>query len=421
MKKVLKNGLRVITIPLKGTSVATVFVLVKTGSKYEEKSLSGISHFLEHMLFKGTKKRPSPLDVAETLDKVGGVYNAFTGGDYTGYYAKVDASFVSLAIDWVSDIYINSLLPKEEIEKEKGVIKEEINMYYDNPMSYTQILFQKLLYGDQPAGWDVAGTKESVSKIKREDLFQYINSQYVSENTVVIVAGNIRKKEIEDMVSKKFSNIKKGSSIKNIPVIENQKSPQVISFYKETDQTHLCLGARSFNIFHKHRYAQEIVATLLGGMMSSRLFIKVREELGLAYYVKTEVESNPDTGVVVTRIGAENRKTKDAILAVMKEYKRMTKETVSPKELKKAKDYLKGKSAISLESSDALCYFHGVNELLEERSYALEEVFSLIDRVTAKDIKQASREIFRPENINLALVGPQKQSFKKILDSLSTS
>jgi predicted Zn-dependent peptidase len=421
MKKVLKNGLRVITIPLKGTSVATVFVLVKTGSKYEEKSLSGISHFLEHMLFKGTKKRPSPLDVAETLDKVGGVYNAFTGGDYTGYYAKVDASFVSLAIDWVSDIYLNSLLPKEEIEKEKGVIKEEINMYYDNPMSYTQILFQKLLYGDQPAGWDVAGTKESVSKIKREDLFQYINSQYVSENTVVIVAGNIRKKEIEDMVSKKFSNIKKGSSIKNIPVIENQKSPQVISFYKETDQTHLCLGARSFNIFHKHRYAQEIVATLLGGMMSSRLFIKVREELGLAYYVKTEVESNPDTGVVVTRIGAENRKTKDAILAVMKEYKRMTKETVSPKELKKAKDYLKGKSAISLESSDALCYFHGVNELLEERSYALEEVFSLIDRVTAKDIKQASREIFRPENINLALVGPQKQSFKKILDSLSTS
>lgn len=416
-KKILKNGLRLITIPLKGTRVVTVFVLVKTGSKHEEKNISGISHFLEHMLFKKTKKRPSPLKIAESLDKVGGIYNAFTGNDYTGYYAKVNASNTSLAIDWVSDIYLNSLLPEEEIEKEKGVIKEEINMYYDNPMTYSQILFQKLLYGDQPAGWDIAGTKESVSKIKRKDLLSYMQNQYVSESTVVVVAGNIKVKEVEDEVVRAFSKIKRGVAKKSIPVIEKQSIPQADVFYKETDQTHLCLGARSFNIFHEHRYTQEIIATILGGMMSSRLFIKVRDELGLAYYIKTEVEDNPDTGVVVTRAGVDNKKVKDAILAVMKEYKKLTKEVVSSQELKKAKEHLKGKNAILLESSDALAYFHGTSELLEGRVHQLKDIFSFIDKVTSKDIKEAAGIIFKPENINLALVGPfkEKKNFQDLI------
>jgi predicted Zn-dependent peptidase len=415
-KKTLENGLRIITIPLKNTRVATVFVLVKTGSKHEEKNVSGISHFLEHMLFKKTKKRPSPLKIAESLDKVGGIYNAFTGSDYTGYYAKVDVSQISLAIDWVSDIYLNSLLPEEEIEKEKGVIKEEINMYYDNPMSYVQILFQKLLYGDQPAGWDVAGTKETVSAIKRDDLLSYMQSQYVSENTVVVVAGNIQKKTEEEVI-KKFSNIKKGEAKRNVPVFENQKTPQVESFYKETDQTHLCLGVRSFNIFHKHRYTQEVVATILGGMMSSRLFIKIRDELGLAYYVKTSVEDNPDTGVIVTKAGVENKKVEDAIRAIVKEYKRMKEESVSSKELKKAKEYLKGKTAILLESSDALAYFHGVNELLEKKIYDIKDVFSSVDKVNAKDIRDIAKETFKAKNTNLAIVGPigKKRKLKEII------
>jgi predicted Zn-dependent peptidase len=417
-KKIFGNGLRLLTIPLKGTRAVTVFVLVKTGSKCEEKNISGISHFLEHMLFKKTKKRPSPLKIAESLDKVGGVYNAFTGNDYTGYYAKVNASKVSLAIDWVSDIYLNSLLPEEEIEKEKGVIKEEINMYYDNPMTYSQILFQKLLYGDQPAGWDIAGTKESVSKIKRKELLSYMQNQYVSESTVVVVAGNINEKEVEDEVARAFSKIRRGVAKKSVPVVENQKSPQAEVFYKETDQTHLCLGVRSFNIFHKHRYTQEVMSTILGGMMSSRLFIKIRDELGLAYYIKTEVEDNPDTGVVVTRAGVDNKKAKDAISAIMKEYQKITKETVKSPELKKAKEHIKGKTAILLESSDALAYFHGLNELLEDKEYRLKDIFSYIDKVTVKDVREVAQDIFRPENINLALVGPfkAKKDFQEIIE-----
>lgn len=416
-KKTLKNGVRVITIPLKNTRVVTVFVLVKSGAKHEEKRNSGISHFLEHMLFKGTKKQPSPLKVAETLDKVGGVCNAFTGYEYTGYYAKVDVSHLFLAIDWVADIYLNSLLLEEEMEKEKGVIREEINMYYDNPISYSQILFQKLLYGDQPAGWDIAGTKETVTKIKREDIFSYMNTQYVSGSTVVIVAGDINKKEIEAKVNDSFVNIREGVAKKSIPVIENQSKPQVSVAFKKTDQTHLCLGVRSFNIFDKHRYTQEVIATLLGGMMSSRLFVKIRDELGLAYYVKTEVEDNPDTGFLVTRAGVDNKKVKEAIKVILKEYEKMVKENISPSELKKAKEYLKGKMAISLDSSDALAYFHGINELLEEKSYKLKDVFSLIDQVKAKDVREVAKKIFRPKNTNLALVGPFKSenSFRKII------
>ncbi len=392
-------------------------VLVKTGSKYEEKRTSGISHFLEHMFFKETKKRPSPLKISEDLDKIGGIYNAFTGEDYTGYYAKVNASRFSLAVDWVSDIYLNSQLPEREIEKERGVIKEEINMYRDNPMMYCQILFQELLYGDQPAGWDVAGTKESVSSITRKDLLSYMESQYVAENTLVVVAGNLGKKVVEKEVTEAFSTIRTGRGKKSVPVEEKQNRPKVSVFYKETDQTHFCLGARSFNMFHPSRYVQEVMATLLGGMMSSRLFIKIRDEMGLAYYIKTSAEKNPDTGFLVTQAGVDNKKVKQAVEAVVKEYKKIRRQRVSSKELKKTKEHLKGRAAILLESSDALSRFYGISELLEGRTYSLEEVFRFIDKVTANDLQKTAKEVFKPENINLALVGPFKteKPFQKIL------
>ncbi len=416
-KRTLSNGLRVITIPLLNTRVATVLVLVKTGSKYEEKEVSGISHFLEHMLFKKTEKRPSPLKIAEDLDKVGGLYNAFTGEEYTGYYAKVNASKLPLAIDWVSDIYLNSLLPENEVLKEKGVIKEEINMRYDNPMDYSQILFANLLYGDQPAGRDIAGTKESVSNITRDDLFSYMNSQYLAKNTVVVVAGNIDEKKTEEEVVKAFSSIKEGEAKSAYPVIEEQKKPEVLFFNKKTDQTHIVLGVRTFNSSHRYRYTQKIIASILGGMMSSRLFIKIRDELGLAYYIATSAESNPDTGTLMTQAGVDNTKVKDAVEVIVEEYRKMKTEEVSEEELKKAKEHLKGKMAIILEPSDALAYFHGTTEIQEGKTYSLKEVFDNIDKVTSLDILEASKEIFREDNINLSAVGPleDEKEFIEIL------
>jgi predicted Zn-dependent peptidase len=408
--KKLKNNLRILTLPLKSTRVATVFVLVKTGSKYEQKETSGISHFLEHMLFKGTEKRKTPLEVAEELDKVGGVYNAFTGEEYTGYYAKVNVDKFSLALDWVSDIYLNSVLPEKEMEKEKGVIKEEINMYFDNPMAHCELLFQELLYGDQPAGWNIAGTKETVSATTRKDLLSYMNSQYKAENTVVVVAGNINKEKVEEEVAKVFSTAKIGTPKKAHIVIENQKEPAVLNFYKETDQTHLILGARAFNMFSEHRYSQEVLASILGGMMSSRLFSKIREEMGLAYYIKTSVDDNPDTGVLYTRAGVENSKVEDVVKAVMDEYKKITEEKVTEKELTKTKEHIKGKTAISLESSDSLAYFHAVNELLENKTYTPEEIFKSIDNITPEQIQQTAKKIFQPKNLNLVVLGPHKKT-----------
>ncbi len=416
-KQTLETGMDVITAPQKGTKAVVVLVLVKTGSKYEEKETMGISHFLEHMLFKKTEKRPTPLKVAETLDKVGGDYNAFTSEDFTGYYAKVATEKLDLALDWVSDIYLNSLLPEKEIEKEKGVISEEINMRYDNPMTYTQVLWQRLLYGDQPAGWDVAGTKESVASITREDLMDYMSTQYSASNSLVVLAGNVSHKEGRKKIANYFSEIKKEKPKDKPEVTEDQDEPEVEILKRDTDQTHICIGARAFRDMRPERYTQEILATILGGMMSSRLFSKVREELGLAYYIQAAASSNPDTGYLVARAGLDNGNVIEGIKAILGEFKKIREEPASEGELKKAQDYIKGKTALKLESSDSLAFYYGRQALLERDVLTPMELFKRIDRVSVEDIERVSNEIFVPEKLNLALIGPfeDEDRFKKIL------
>ena len=432
-KTTLKNGLRIITVPQKSTETVTVLVLVGTGSKYETRDICGASHFLEHLFFKGTKKRPNSLAVAEPLDKIGGIYNAFTGEEYTGYFAKIENSQIELALDWVSDIYLNSLLPAKEIEKERGVIIEEINMYLDTPMIYIGELWKKILYGDQPAGWEVAGTKESVAKIKRTELLNYMESQYVASNTIICVAGKIIPSQITDRIKKYFSKIKKTKPKFKTPVIdasinsastlssnrrvEKQNKPQFLLFSKETDQAHLALGVRAYNLFHPQRYALELLAVILGGMMSSRLFEEIRTKLGIAYYVRTVVGSDPDTGYLATSAGIDNKNIEKAILTILKEYKKISQRKVPMKELKKAKDNVKGRMALELESSDAQASFYAGQELLEKKTLTPEEIFAKIDKVTVSDIQKVAKDIFRPEKLNLALIGPfkDKEKFQKLL------
>jgi len=395
----------------------TVLVLVKTGSKYETKEINGISHFLEHMYFKGTKKRPSTLAIAETLDKIGGIYNAFTSEEYTGYYAKTDSTQFGIALDWVSDIFLNSTLPSNEIEKEKGVITEEINMRLDHPMTYVHVLWSKLLYGDQPAGWDIIGTKQNISNTTRKNLVDYMNKQYISSNTIVCVAGNIKSDLAIKQVKKYFSRINKGDPIKKQPVIEKQLESDLILQTRKTDQTHLCLGVRAHNLFHTQRYAQKLLAIVLGGMMSSRLFVKIREKLGAAYYISTVSDAGPDTGCLFTQIGVDNKKVEKVILSVLKEYKRISKEKIPASELKKAKDYIKGKATLLLESSDAQASFFANQELLEGKILNLKEIFKEIDKVSSEDILKVAKDIFQSQKLNLALIGPFKNrdKFKKIL------
>jgi len=426
-KITLKNGLRIITVPQQNSQAATILVLVGTGSKYETKETKGISHFLEHLYFKGTKKNPSALAVAEILDKLGGIYNAFTAEEYTGYYAKVAAVHFETALDWVSDIYLNSLLPEKEIKKERGVIIEEINMYSDTPMLYIGELWKNLLYGDQPAGWDIAGTKETVGRIARKQISDYMKSQYVASNTIVCAAGNISS-SVVDQIKNRFSGIRPGKArLKQLVIdaavgqaakaVGRQTKPAVLVFPKNTDQTHLALGVRSFNVFHPQRFSQEILGIILGGMMSSRLFVEIREKLGLAYYVKTEVEGNPDTGFLMTRAGIDNQRVEKAIKAILKEYRKISQRKISLAELKKAKENFKGKLALYLESSDAKTSFYAGQEMLEGKILSPEEVFRRIDKITANDILKVAKEVFKPAGLNLALIGPfeKEEKFQKLL------
>jgi len=417
-KNTLRNGLRIITVPQKNTQAVTILILVGTGSKYEAKKINGISHFLEHMMFKGTKKRPTPIEVAEPLDKVGGIYSAFTGQDFTGYFAKVETSQFELAFDWVSDIFLNSLLPQKEIEKEKKVIIEEINMIYDHPMRYIgDILWLKLLYGNQPAGWDIAGAKESVRGITRNNLINYRQKQYVPSNTILCIAGNFNKQKSKKLIQKYFTKATEGSPSQKPKVIEKQKSPKCLLEYRKTDQSHLYLGVRGYNVFHPQRYTQDILGIILGGMMSSRLFVEVREKLGLAYYVQTEVEANPDTGFFAARAGVDNQRIEKAISAILKEYRKISQKKISKSELKKAKDNLKGKLALLLESSDAKASFYATQEIFEKRILTPKEIFAKIDKITGNDILKVAKDIFRPEKLNLALIGPfrEKDKFEKLL------
>ena len=416
-KTTLKNNLRIISLPQKNAQATTVLILVKTGSKHETKETKGISHFLEHLYFKGTKKRKSSLLVAETLDKLGGVYNAFTSEEYTGYYAKTAYQHFEIALDWVSDIYLNSLLPEKEIEKERKVIIEEINMYLDTPMVYINELWKSLLYGNQPAGWNVAGTKKTVNQIKRDQLIDYMKSQYIASNTIVCLAGNINSVQAIEKTKQIFSKIRTGQPKLKPLVVEKQEKPETAIFFKKTDQTHLSLGVRTFNLFHPQRFSLNILSIILGGMMSSRLFVEVREKLGLAYYVKTDSEADPDSGYLTTRIGTDNQRVDLAVATILKEYRKISEKKISLAELKKAKENFKGKLALSLESSDAKAFFYAGQELLENRILLPEQIFKKIDLISQNDILKTAKEIFKPERLNLALIGPfkDKQKFQKIL------
>ncbi len=418
-KTVLNNGLRIITVPQKNTQALTILVLAGTGSKYEKKEINGISHFLEHLFFKGTKKRPSQLAISETLDRVGGIYNAFTGEEYTGYFAKVSADHFETALDWVSDIFQNSQLPEKELQKEKGVIIEEINMYQDQPMSYVQILWSKLLYGDQPAGWPIAGEKETVAGIERADLLDYMRSQYTAKNTIICVAGRIDEKVAIEKIKKYFSNVREAAPKFKLKVIDYQKNPGILVQHRPTDQTHLCLGVRGYNIFHPQKYAYEILAMILGGsgMMSSRLFEEVRTKLGLVYYISCQASADTDSGCLVTQAGVDNKNVEKAIATILKEYKKISQTKVSADELKKVKDCIKGKTILELEASDAQASFFGLQEVLEKKILTTEEIFKKIDKVGQNDILKVAKDIFRPEKLNLALVGPfkEKEKFQKLL------
>jgi len=416
-KKILPNGLRIITVPMEDNPTVTVLVLVEAGTKYETKNINGISHFLEHMCFKGTKKRPKGIQISRELDGLGAQYNAFTSYEYTGYYAKGQKKNFSRFLDLVSDIYLNSTLPKEEIEKEKGVIIGEIDVNEDNPMSSVEFLFLKLLYGNQPAGWSILGGKKTIKKMKRNNFIDYQKKHYVASGTTVIVTGDVNKREVVREIEKKFINIPTTKKYKKLKVRESQKKPAILIKYKKTDQTHLIFGVRTYGVLHKDIPTLEVLAGILGKGMSSRLFERLRDKMGVGYYIQAGQNTLTDHGLLEISAGVDNKRIKEVTKALLEECQKLVDEKVSEKELKKSKDFLIGNMYLRLELSDSLASFYGDQAVLRKPIKTPSEVEKIIKEITTKDIQQVAKTIFQNKGLNLALIGPfkNKKPFQQIL------
>ncbi len=411
-KITLKNGLRVILAPMKETQTMTVLMMIGTGSRYETRKQNGLSHFLEHMFFKGTKKRPTSLSISEELDAVGGDYNAYTAKDRTGYYAKVDAKHGDIALDVVSDIFLHSKIDQEEIDRERGAILQELAMYEDTPRRKVGDVFEELLYGDTPLGWDIIGTKENIRTFKRADFIKYLDQHYIASNVVIGVAGKFNAEKMKQDITKAFKDIRVGKKYEAKLMKEKQIKPALLVKHKKTDQTQLILGVRAFDFHHPDRYALSVLATILGGNMSSRLFIAVRERKGLAYNVSTFSDTMSDVGYLATQCGVEHKNLEETITTVLEEYKLISQVLVPDKELSKAKEYIKGSAVMHLESSDEVVSYLVDQELTKGKIRLPEEVFAAIDAVTAQDVQRVAQAIFTEKKLNLAIIGPHKQTKK---------
>ena len=405
-KTTLKNGLRILTIPRKDDLATTFLVLVEAGSKYETKEISGLSHFLEHMCFKGTKKRPRAIDIGSEFDDLGAECNAFTTHEYTGYFAKVEAHKLDQALDIVSDLYLNPVFDVAEIEKEKGVVIEELNMYEDLPMKKINDVFIELVYGDQPAGWDIGGTKEVVRSLTKEQITAYRAAHYVPQATVVVVAGAFDEADIIQKIEAAFGGIPTGAKSGKLAVIEAQTAPQVYMKKKAVDQAHVMLGVRAFSAFDDRRFALEVLSDILGGGMSSRLSQKIREEMGAAYSVRAGAELFTDHGFLAVNAGIDQTKLMPVIGAILEEMKKLKDESVPEAELRRAKNHLVGRIILGLEASDELASFYGAQEVVGEPLMSPQELVERLEAVTAEEIRAVAQDIFTDDRLNLAVIGP---------------
>jgi len=415
-KKVFPNGLRLITVPIKNNQTATVMVLVEAGSNYESKEENGISHFLEHVCFKGSEKRTLH-DITYDLDSIGALSNAFTGNEYTGYYAKANSKHLETILDVVSDLYLNPIFPEDEIKKEKGVIIEEINMYEDQPQKNVWNTLEALMYGDQPAGRTILGTKQNIKKVKRSDFVAYHSKHYVASATTVVVAGDVKVETVENLVAGAFRNISTKKPRQKKKVVEQQSKVQFKVKAKKTDQAHIAFGFRSFPLGDERNWATSVLSTILGRGMSSRLFKKMRDELGICYYVGAGDHPSTDHGVFTVYAGVGKKRIEEAVFYIVEELRRLKTEQVADRELRKAKDYSSGQRALHLEASDQWAEWYGFQEIHRENILTPQEVDERIEAVTAEDIQAVAQTLFNESNLNVAIVGEVSKSteIKKLL------
>lgn len=418
----LPNGLRIILIDTKAFPSITTLLLVGTGSRYENEKNNGISHFLEHMFFKGSKNYPSPFDVSSAIEALGGSWNAFTSKDYTGYYIKATNNHFDTVVSILSDILLHPLLDENEITKEKGVISEEINMYEDMPQSRVGEVFENLLYPANPLGFDVIGTKERITSFSRNTFTDYLNAFYHPKNAVLTIAGGLgENRNYQSLIEQAFGSWKAGQSPAFTPIHETQAKPQLLMYEKNTEQAHFCMGFRTFSFAQQQkRYILTVLSTLLGGGASSKLFMEVREKRGLCYYISTGRQHYADCGNVVTQAGVPKDldKLKAALKATYEQHRLVGEGKFSSEDLRRAKEIIKGHFYLSMEDSYNVASYYGKKNLLEHTSVNPEEQVKLIEKVTAEEVSSLAKELFRPETMNIAVVGPFAQGSMKPEDIL---
>ncbi len=404
-RETLPNGLRVLTAPMPQAQSVSCFVMLAAGSRYETRETSGIAHFAEHMFFKGTERRPTARDIAGEVDSIGGEFNAFTSKEYTGYYVKCAAEHRDVALDVIVDMLRSSKFDAGEIDREKGVIIEEMNMYFDTPRDFIDGVYEELVYGDHPLGWDIIGRKETVQGATRETFLDYLGHWYQPSRMVVGVGGRIGG-DLDERIEELLGDLDDAPTGSPLPAMPPPNGSRVKVHSKTSDQAHICLGVRSRPIADPDRYVLMVLSTVLGGGMSSRLFTEVRERRGLAYYVFATNHSYTDAGSLYAQAGVDIDRIDDAIGTVATELRQIAAEAVPEEELRKAKNFAKGRFVLQIESPHGLIMFGLRREVLEGLASEPEEVLDGVEAVTAEDVQRIAQELIADGALRLAVIGP---------------
>lgn len=404
--------MRVLTVPMQSTEAVTVMVHIRAGSRYETRDINGIAHFLEHMFFKGGKKYPTPKAVSETIDGIGGGFNAFTSDEYVGYYIQVAKEKVNTAFDVLSDMLMNAHFREADLNRERGVILEEMNMNKDTPVRSIWDDFEMMLFGDHPLGWTTLGLPAVIKKLQPQDFIDYRAKLYTPKNIVLVVAGNITQKDANKLAKQYFPYAASGKKNQPIPYQFKTHKKKLKVIYKKSEQAHLVLGVPGFRGEHPDRYIAAVLSVILGGGMSSRLFTKIREENGLAYNVFATRQAFTDTGFFAAKASVDVSRIDLAVSLILDEFRRIADEIVPNKELKKAKEYIIGHNALSLEDSESIAYRYGLQEMLYDDIESFAELKKKIRAVTAEDVKRVAKSLFKDDRLALTVIGPYKDDKK---------
>src|SRR3984957_2134758 len=402
----LANGLRVLTAPLPHAQSVACFVMLATGSRYEHADNRGIAHFAEHMFFKGTERRPSSRDLTTLIDGIGGEFNAFTSKEYTGYYVRCAGEKRDVALDVLLDMLRHSKFEPDEIEREKGVIIEEMNMYQDTPRDHIGTVYETLMYGDNPLGWETLGTKETIKAADRDTFLGYIDEWYTPERMVIGVSGMVGD-DLAPMLEELLGDMSPNGHAAPAPAdLDRSPGPRVAVHHKEADQAHLILGVESYPLDHPDRYALQLLSAVLGSGMSSRLFLEVRERRGLAYYVHGMNHSYTDAGSLLAQAGVDLTRIDEAITVIAEQFMRMAAEPVCSDELEKARALIKGRFVLRTESPQGLIMYGLNREVLEGATLEPDELLAKIDAVTAADVQRVGQDLIKNDRLRLAVIGP---------------